>query len=481
MDALFATMRKLHPRGPRARGLVVDAEGVMLGPDCVLVRRTADGYRVVSNEMLTCMQGIAFGKDGHQPRLPFVLGRIANALEGGDVVRAQLLGLSLAIGELCDDQLRRLRLAAEIMKSDYNPDEPRDDRGRWTSDGGSAASPGPNGALPLAAGTAAASQAAGAETAVSTGAATLAPEMTSFWTRGALGIAGGTAVMALGAVLVPLNRSNVSEGKLPGSDDISYRYDEGILILSYRGPDGRLINLFDDRPGRDHAYRDSNGNVIARQLDNGEGFVLAPDALPGLAAKIRGNSADRIDPDAVRAAVDAYAAAVAASEPRLCPMPSPDRGKIESLRAAMYQWQVCGLPPGWGVEFNGARFDGCDIPTGTLRECKGPGFADKMKGSVTDDWPWPGWYTLSTEENAPTGMTRIVAQLEKENDAATAGGRPVIVHVAEPALAEWLRVYSARKGYTALQVVHTPAPPFDTSLLLRFAYDHSDWSMEALA
>lgn len=138
MDALFATMRKLHSRGPRARGLVVDADGAMLGPDCVLVRRTADGYRAVSNEMLTCMQGIAFGKDGHQPRLPFVLGRIADALETGDVVRAQLLGLSLAIGELDDDQLRQLRVAAMIMKADYNQDEPRDDRGRWTSGGGSA-------------------------------------------------------------------------------------------------------------------------------------------------------------------------------------------------------------------------------------------------------------------------------------------------------------------------------------------------------
>jgi len=33
-------MRRLHPRGRESRGVAVDADGAMLGPDCVLVRRT---------------------------------------------------------------------------------------------------------------------------------------------------------------------------------------------------------------------------------------------------------------------------------------------------------------------------------------------------------------------------------------------------------------------------------------------------------
>ena len=156
MDALFATMRKLHSRGPAAHGLVVDEEGVMLGPDCVLVERTAQGYRRVGDDQLMRLQGVAFGEGDHHPRLPLVLDRIAGALDEGDLVRAQLLGLSLRLRNLDDDQLRRLRLAAELLKSGYDPDEPRDEDGRWTSGGGTSPNPPPSTAVALPAPAAAA-------------------------------------------------------------------------------------------------------------------------------------------------------------------------------------------------------------------------------------------------------------------------------------------------------------------------------------
>jgi hypothetical protein len=38
-------MRRLHPRGRESRGVVVGAEGAMLGADRVLVRRTPGGFR----------------------------------------------------------------------------------------------------------------------------------------------------------------------------------------------------------------------------------------------------------------------------------------------------------------------------------------------------------------------------------------------------------------------------------------------------
>ena len=44
----------------------------------------------------------------------------------------------------------------------------------------------------------------------------------------------------------------------------------------------------------------------------------------------------------------------------------------------MYQSRLCGLPPDWGVEYRGIRFDGCDPATGTLLECKALGFEKKM-------------------------------------------------------------------------------------------------------
>ncbi len=39
MALVYQQMRRLDARGPASRGVVVDADGAMLGPDCVLVNR----------------------------------------------------------------------------------------------------------------------------------------------------------------------------------------------------------------------------------------------------------------------------------------------------------------------------------------------------------------------------------------------------------------------------------------------------------
>ncbi len=80
MDALFAAMRRLHERGPRARGLVVDAEGVALGPDCELVKRTPMGYRCASLDEVVLLRRTAFGDTPRLRRLPTVLASITAAM-----------------------------------------------------------------------------------------------------------------------------------------------------------------------------------------------------------------------------------------------------------------------------------------------------------------------------------------------------------------------------------------------------------------
>ena len=132
----FATMRRLHERGPQSRGLAVDAEGVTLGPDCILVRRTPAGYRSANPNEIARLTRSVLGDDGRLQRLPFVLAGITRALNAGDLVKAQLLGLEIPLPDLDDEQVARLRLAGELMK-DFDPNQPRDERGRWTSDGGS--------------------------------------------------------------------------------------------------------------------------------------------------------------------------------------------------------------------------------------------------------------------------------------------------------------------------------------------------------
>jgi hypothetical protein len=90
LNAPFAEMRRLHERGPNARGLVVDAEGVMLGPDWALVKRTSGGYRRINAAALDQLLKGTFGKDHHLRRFSLVLDRITDALAAGDLVNAQL-------------------------------------------------------------------------------------------------------------------------------------------------------------------------------------------------------------------------------------------------------------------------------------------------------------------------------------------------------------------------------------------------------
>ncbi len=132
----FAQMRRVYERGRRSRGLVVDRDGVALGPDVVLVRHSAAGYRCARTDDLVRLTRLVFTGDAGFQRLPAVLAQIARALDAGDLVKAQLLGLEIPIGELDDSQLARLAGAADLVKVGFDPSQPRDEGGRWTSEGG---------------------------------------------------------------------------------------------------------------------------------------------------------------------------------------------------------------------------------------------------------------------------------------------------------------------------------------------------------
>jgi hypothetical protein len=423
MDGLFATMRRLHERGPRSRGLSVDAEGVVLGPDCVLVRRTSLGYRRANVGEIADLTRAVFGRDARLDRIPIVLTRITEALADGDLVKAQLLGLEIPINDLDDRQLARLRHTGDLVK-EYDPNQPRDEQGRWTNHG-----EGPSSSVREA------FSAAGFLIRQTP----LPPVLP--W---ALRVLSGP-VAFFGTLLVPTNRSNVSEGTIPDSPGLAYRNDEGVLTLYHVDDDGHRTIIFNGLSGADHLYRDEQGNIIGRNIGSGQGFIIDPGALPKLAEKI-----DGVKNPEYRAQLQAYVDAVMKSDPRLCPLPSRDRGSNDSKQAGLYQSQVCGLPPDWGVLFNGVRYDGCDPPTGILKECKALGFADKMIGEPSDNWPWPDWFT----KNPKKGMTAIVDEMRRQSVAA--GVRMVDWHVAEKPFADWLDFYAKTQGYGNIRVYWTP-------------------------
>jgi len=73
MGLVYKHMRRLDARGPASRGVVVDAEGAMLGPDCVLVRRAAAGYRCVRPEEAAAIQKMLFKAQADDPNRLFAL------------------------------------------------------------------------------------------------------------------------------------------------------------------------------------------------------------------------------------------------------------------------------------------------------------------------------------------------------------------------------------------------------------------------
>lgn len=458
MDGLFATMRRLHERGPLSRGLSVDSEGVALGSDCVLVRRTDKGYERAPVGGIVDLTRSVFGRDARLDRIPVVLTRITEALGAGDLVKAQLLGLEIPIHDLDDQQLMLLRCADDLMK-DYDPNQPRDEQGRWTSDGDSS-------------GGAIATHPSGPSS-ITIGAGLLAPELAPqvapFMAEAVAAI--GTPAAFLGMLLIPTNKSNVVEGNLPDHPDIAYRYDEGVLSL-YRTDEGKRTLIFNGLSGPDGLYRATDGQVIGRNLGAGTGFFLDPEAMARFTPRSPEERQAEYD-----AQLQAYNDTVERSEPRLCPPASRDPGKNPSERAGLYQSQVCGLPPGWGVLFNNVRYDGCDPPTGILKECKAVAFADMMIGDPDESWPWPDWFT-EDRNGKPSGMTDIVNQMRKQSVAA--GVRIVEWHVAEKPFADWLEFYRKSQGYENIHVYWTP-PSAEVSALRRIAMEAArQWAWEGL-
>jgi ISXO2-like transposase domain len=111
---MLENMRRLHPRGAASRGICVDANGAMLGPDCVLVQRTSRGYRSIERGAATTLQKAIIGADRESDWLFRQAGRIADALDKGEIALAQIYGLHIPIYELDNQQLAKLAAAAHF-------------------------------------------------------------------------------------------------------------------------------------------------------------------------------------------------------------------------------------------------------------------------------------------------------------------------------------------------------------------------------
>jgi hypothetical protein len=137
---MFDNMRRLHRRGPASRGLAVDVDGAIVGPDCVLVHRAEHGYRCVTRQEAAALQDFLLGDGWGADWLFEQCRRIAKALDNREIALAQILGLQIPVDDLDGRRLRRSARAAPFLKANFNPDEPRIPAGQpgggeWTTEG----------------------------------------------------------------------------------------------------------------------------------------------------------------------------------------------------------------------------------------------------------------------------------------------------------------------------------------------------------
>ena len=137
---MFDNMRRLHRRGAASKGICVDADGAVLGPDCVLVERTPTGFCAVPRDQAAVLQKRFMDPDRDEDWLYRQCQRIAASLDKGEVALAQIYGLRILIGDLDERQLARVAVAG-FNKAGFNPDQPRIPKGEhgggeWTDCGG---------------------------------------------------------------------------------------------------------------------------------------------------------------------------------------------------------------------------------------------------------------------------------------------------------------------------------------------------------
>ncbi len=134
----------LEERGNNPRGLTCDASGVTLAGSPLLTKSAA-GFRPRPVQELDLLLKAAYEVAIDTSLLARGLAMTAEALNAGDVERAMIGALHLRLLPLSGSAANRVAKVDELIsKYNYNPEEPRDWRGRWTSGNGGTPPPKPD-------------------------------------------------------------------------------------------------------------------------------------------------------------------------------------------------------------------------------------------------------------------------------------------------------------------------------------------------
>jgi hypothetical protein len=346
--------------------------------------------------------------------------------------------------------LARVMAAVELAK-DYDPDQSRDDHGRWTSEGSGAGAAVAGAVADTARMFGNAAYAEGLRQ-LATRALAALPTVAAWVGEAVAAVAPATAF--LGTLFIPAPRNVTSDGTLADAPDFSYHFDQeaGHLTITRQLDDGTRETVFDGRYDKDGVFRDADGNPIGRHLGNS--VALDADAVRGYEARRRTDA--QAPPGAI-----VQSTATTRNDPKVCPDPGPDKPGRQDARAIEYQMvvgiRVNGepLPPGMAIKVDGPEgpvyFDDCNREDGTLIEAKGDKYGQALRSGRA--YPWFGM------------VGDMMDQAQRQ--VAAAEGRAIEWHFADPGVADYMRARFAENGLN-IGTVYTPPPDWWAEKLARF-------------
>ena len=124
-------------QNPEGRGLRCDDEGLFLGHNALLQRDGRGSFKARPVAELQKVFGRVYGDETNWASRIRSVELVAKALNKGEMARAMMTAVLMRLPDP-DDAVRISDVDGVLTKAGFNPDEPRDERGRWTTGGDSA-------------------------------------------------------------------------------------------------------------------------------------------------------------------------------------------------------------------------------------------------------------------------------------------------------------------------------------------------------
>jgi hypothetical protein len=126
----------------KGRGLRCDRDGLFFAGIALLERDAEDQFRSIPATTIRKALSGAYRADGNWESRIRSVDVVAKALNNGDVARAMMAAVLMRLPEP-DSGIRIAGVDGVLAKAGFDPDEPRDERGRWTEGEGGEAEPQP--------------------------------------------------------------------------------------------------------------------------------------------------------------------------------------------------------------------------------------------------------------------------------------------------------------------------------------------------